>query len=88
MAEFVKVIVRCRPLNEREVENDVDVVITVDSTEQQIVLRHSCEFMFTAYWFCDLLKTVDTGGRGVQLLSTCWRRLSYLFIFFEGSKKA
>jgi len=43
MGEFVKVIVRCRPLNERELENDVDVVVTIDDDERQIILRNSCK---------------------------------------------
>ncbi|XP_065653906.1 kinesin-like protein KIF17 [Hydra vulgaris] len=41
MSESVKAIVRCRPLNEREIDTNVDIVISVDPLERQITLSHS-----------------------------------------------
>ena len=50
--EFVKVIVRCRPLNEKELEKDVEVVVNIENdVDQQIIVRRACEY--TIYGFFD-----------------------------------
>ena len=47
MSEIVKVIVSCRPLNEKELENDVEVVVAMENEaeDQQIVVRHPCKLV-------------------------------------------
>eukprot|EP00794_Sanderia_malayensis_P016918 gene16918-18624_t len=39
MSECVKVLVRCRPLNDVEVENSTEIVLTVDRTQRTCILR-------------------------------------------------
>ncbi len=39
MSECVKVLVRCRPLNDIEVETSTDIVLTVDRTQRTCILR-------------------------------------------------
>ncbi|XP_057297981.1 kinesin-like protein KIF17 [Hydractinia symbiolongicarpus] len=41
MSECVKVIVRCRPLNDRELDSNMDILVSVDPIEQQIILRQA-----------------------------------------------
>ena len=39
MSECVQVIVRCRPLNDRELETNTDIVMSADPVQRQCVLR-------------------------------------------------
>ena len=41
MSECVKVIVRCRPLNDRELESNEDIVVSIDQIERQVIIRQT-----------------------------------------------
>ena len=47
MSESVKAIVRCRPLNEREIDANVDIVVSVDPLERQITLSQSSMMLYS-----------------------------------------
>lgn len=50
MSECVKVIVRCRPLNDKE---DTDVVVTVDPPHRQVTLTQKGKNSFV--YLCNFL---------------------------------